>query len=145
MKRNVVFASAPWSSILFLVAITLVGCHSYNHEAGEIGTTMEEKDMQVIDVDRAEAAKRAIGQRVRIEGTARNAKLSAAVVSDLVVYCLDRESWAADVAGKKVTIQGMIEYTREFQARVSPEGEIGAGTNDAVFVLRTCEYSVPKS
>jgi hypothetical protein len=95
---------------------------------------------QPIAIDSAQAAKKAVGKPVRVEGTARNAKLSAVVVrGDLLVYCLDRDSWPADRDGKKVAVTGTLEYTTEFQAQVSPSGEVSQGTEGGVFVLRTSQ------
>ena len=84
-------------------------------------------------------ARNALGSRVRVDGTAQNAKLAAAVVGDeLLIYCLDRDSWPSDVVGTQVSVIGTIEWTEEFAAETSPNGEISAGTDGGVFVIRTC-------
>jgi hypothetical protein len=112
-------------ALLFFGALALGGCSA--------GT-------KTVAIDNAAAAKQAVGKRVRIEGMARNAKLAAVVVhGDLIVYCLDHDSWPADLDGKKVAAQGTLEYTGEFQAKTSPSGEVSQGTGGKVFVLRTSD------
>lgn len=84
-----------------------------------------------------DAATAHAGQLVDVIGTARDAKLGAAVVaSSLVVYCLGHERWPNDVFGKPVTAHGTLEQTTEFAA---PDAT-SAGTAGAVWVLRDCTY-----
>lgn len=91
-------------------------------------------------VANAEQARAAVGKRVRFEGRAGDAKLSAAVVkSGFVVYCLDRSEWKGDLSGKNVAVEGTIEYTEEFAAGKTPEGGEMAGTGGGVFVMRKCD------
>lgn len=86
-------------------------------------------------------AKAQAGKPVAVKGTARDAKLAAAVVaSDLIVYCLGLDSWPKDVSGKPITAHGKLEETDEFTAKPSPTGVISAGTDGPVWVLRNCEY-----
>ena len=93
-------------------------------------------DMKTLASSKDAAA--ALGQTVRITGTAQNAKLSAVVqTGDLVVYCLDRPSWK-DRAGKPVSVEGKLEQTREFEAQVDDGGAISQGTGGPVFVIRAC-------
>ncbi|WP_428265735.1 hypothetical protein [Haliangium sp.] len=97
-----------------------------------------------VRVTDATAAKTAIGARVELTGTARNAKLAPVViVDDLVVYCLDRESWPAALSGKQVTVRGTLVFTEEFQAKTSPTGEISQGTDGGVYALRVSELVPP--
>jgi hypothetical protein len=85
-----------------------------------------------------------IGSHVAVKGTARDAKISAAVlVGDGPVYCLGVASWPADVSGKVITAHGTLEHTDELAAKTGPNGEISQGTTDAVYVLRDCEYDAP--
>lgn len=89
----------------------------------------------------ADAATAAVGQVVRVEGTARNAKLSGVVVaSGLHLYCLDQASgWPAELAGQHVAVTGALEFTEEFAATTGPDGAVSAGTDGGVFVIRTCQ------
>ena len=115
----------------------LAGCST-----GSTGTKGggEAQAMAATSIDSPAAAKQAVGKRVRIEGTARNAKLGAVVVKgDLLVYCLDRDSWPDAVDGKAVAVEGTLEYTKDFQAQVSPAGEVSQGTSGGVFALRKSE------
>lgn len=74
-----------------------------------------------------------------IEGTARNAKISGIVISEkLSVYCLNVPDWGA-LEGKKVSVQGLVEYTEEFAAQINEKGEISQGTEGGVLVMRKCE------
>lgn len=86
------------------------------------------------------SSKNALGKTVQIEGTAQNAKLSAVVISPgMMVYCLDRAEWPADLVGKKVTVRGVLEQTDDFKAVKSPTGEHSAGTMGGDLVLRKSE------
>lgn len=80
------------------------------------------------------------GKPARVEGTARNAKLAAAVVlaDRMPVYCLGVDSWPSDVDGKPVKASGKLEQTEEFAA-----DDGAAGTSGAVWVLRDCRYESP--
>lgn len=72
-----------------------------------------------------------------VTGTARTAKLAAAVIliDGTPVYCLG-VTWPAALEGKPVTATGMLEATAEFAA-----GDGAAGTQGAVWVLRDCTFS----
>ena len=86
-----------------------------------------------------QAAHSAVGRQVRVEGTARNAKLSGVVVAEgFHLYCLDRaDGWSEALAGKRVAATGTIEFTEEFAA-TSEGGAVSAGTDGGVFVVRNC-------
>jgi hypothetical protein len=87
-------------------------------------------------------AKAQEGKWVAVKGTARDARIAAAVVGeDLVVYCLGLERWPEGTSGRPVLIQGRIERTREFEARRGPGDEVAAGTDGPVWVLRNCRYA----
>jgi hypothetical protein len=75
-----------------------------------------------------------------IRGTARDAKLGAAVVraDRSVVYCIGIERWPAELEGHDVVVTGRLEQTDEFTA-----GSGEAGTNGPVWVLRDCKFSSP--
>lgn len=92
----------------------------------------------VVVQDRA-GADAQLGKPAVVRGTAKNAKLAAAIVAgDLVVYCLGVASWPSSVANRAITARGTLEHTSEFSA---PAGdEASAGTSGPVYVLRTCAY-----
>jgi hypothetical protein len=84
------------------------------------------------------------GQVAAVRGTAKNAKLAAAIVNDdLVVYCLGVQDWPAAINGKQITARGKLEQTEEFSPKPSPNGEAVAGTTGAVWVLRGCSFDDP--
>lgn len=79
------------------------------------------------------------GKEVDVKGTARNAKLAAAIVlPGAPIYCLGLDGWPSDVANKPVLAHGTLEHSDEFAA----EGG-AAGTSGAVWVLRGCTYETP--
>ena len=85
----------------------------------------------------AAGAKAALGKPVRIQGTARDAKLGAAVVAgELVVFLLDRDAWPEDLAGRTVTAEGVLEQTDEFVAKPDETGAVPQGTEGPVLVIR---------
>ena len=97
-------------------------------------------DPPVVVIDSAGALAN-LGKQVTVEGIARNAKIAAAVVAaDLVVYCLGHASWPGGLSGKPVIAHGTLERTDEFAAKRGPGGEISAGTDGPVWVLRNCRY-----
>lgn len=79
----------------------------------------------------------ALGQRVRLVGQAVDTKAAAAVLGPgFVVLCLDRSSWAHDVAGTRVTVEGVLEQTDDLQAFVDEQGAISQGTAGGDLVMR---------
>jgi hypothetical protein len=74
-----------------------------------------------------------------VQGTARTARLAAAVVlpDGTPVYCLG-VTWPPDVEGTPVTARGLLQATAEFAA-----GPGEAGTDGAVWVLRDCTFTAP--
>jgi len=95
---------------------------------------------QIVDSDGAKAQ---AGKSVAVQGLARDAKISAAVVADnLVVYCLGVHKWPSTMPGKPVIAFGRLEQTGEFTATRGPSGEVSAGTDGPVWVLRGCRYDV---
>jgi hypothetical protein len=107
--------------------------------AGEaIIAARAESPIMVVD---GAGAKANMGKRVAVQGIARDAKISAAVVSDnLVVYCLGLAKWPGQAPGRLVLAHGRLEQTAEFAARRGPEGEISPGSDGPVWVLRDCRY-----
>lgn len=92
---------------------------------------------EVATVTDGDGATAHAGAIVDVKGTARDAKLGAAIVAtSLVVYCLGHERWPNDVFGKPVTAHGTLEQTSEF-ATTDPTS---AGTTGPVWVLRDCTY-----
>jgi hypothetical protein len=85
-----------------------------------------------------------LGQRVTIRGTARDAKLAAAIVLDGgPVYCLGVDSWPGPVSGTQVAASGTLIETDQFAAKPGPNGEINQGTDGSVIALRDCQYTLP--
>lgn len=125
---------------LLPILLLLVSCAAAGGRAADpAGAT----DEPVVIADAA-AARAALGRRVQLEGTARNAKLSAVVVrGDLLVYLLDRDSWPDERDGATVTVRGVLEETNEFMATRGPDGAISTGTDGPVFVLRRSEVEPP--
>jgi len=91
--------------------------------------------------DKATATANA-GKQVEVHGTARDAKIGAAVLTEdrLVVYCLGTDRWPPEIEGNPVIAKGLLEQTDEFAAD-GAAGEASAGTTGAVWVLRGCEYT----
>lgn len=93
-----------------------------------------------IVVKSGEAAQKALGQQVRVECVAQNAKLSAVLVCDgTPIYCMDKPSWPDEQAGKPASVTGLLEQTSETQAQTSPSGEVSQGTGGPILVLRGCK------
>lgn len=86
-------------------------------------------------------ARAAIGRRVRVEGTAGREKLGDSVdVGGMVLICLDHR-FGDDRIGRTVSVEGVLDETRDFQAVRGPRGEVSQGTESDVplLVLRGCE------
>ncbi len=82
----------------------------------------------------------ALGQRVRVQGTAAREKLGDSVdVGGLVLICLDHR-FPDDRIGRTVLVEGVLDETRDFQAVRGPHGEVSQGTESeaALLVLRAC-------
>ena len=127
-----------------LVIVALLAACSPNHvdPSSPIGSGSASAAPEVVVLD-GEGARAQTGKSVAIGGIARDAKIAAAVVAtDLVVYCLGLTSWPSGVSGKPVVAHGKLEQTDEFAARRGPSGEISAGTDEPVWVLRGCRYEV---
>ncbi len=99
----------------------------------------------------AAQATAALGQRVRLLGTADDAKLSAVVQSEaLVVYCMGRGAdglltesrWPADVVGQAVAVTGTLEQSEQFTATVAPDGAISQGTEGPILAVVDFELQV---
>lgn len=90
------------------------------------------------------SAKVSRGKQVTVRGTAKQAKLGPVVVAaDLVVYCMGMAEWPETLSNKPVTAHGLLQQTDEFAAHQDPNGEVSAGTEGSVFVLRECGYDQP--
>jgi hypothetical protein len=80
----------------------------------------------------------------RVTGTAGNAKLGAVVEgAEGPVYLLDRHEWPAELVGKTVTVEGVIETTDAFAATTGPNGEISQGTTGHDRVMRISKLITP--
>lgn len=113
-----------------VLCVALLGC----------STAPEEKEapaVKVAKVRNAGDARANLGKTVEIEGIAQNAKLSGIVEGEGVsVYCLDVPSWPADLAGKRVIVEGVLEETDDFAARTDEKGAISQGTAGKDLVIR---------
>ncbi len=86
-------------------------------------------------------ARAAVGRRVRVEGTAGREKLGDSVdVGGLVLICLDHRFGDARI-GRTVSVEGVLDETRDFEAVRGPGGEVsqGTGSDAPLLVLRGCE------
>jgi hypothetical protein len=105
---------------------------------GEVAAAKAKPPVVVLDGASAQAH---AGKVVAVKGMARDARISAAVVADgLTVYCIGLERWPGDVSGKPVFAHGRLEQTNEFATVRGPGGEVSAGTDRPVWVLRDCRY-----
>jgi hypothetical protein len=121
-------------ALLLGVALTLAACSTGSSDKG--GGPAQ---ASAVSVKTIEEAQKAVGQRVRVEGTAQNAKISAVVMCEgTPIYCLDRPSWSDDLTGKPVVVEGTLEKTSELQAQTAPSGEVSQGTDGPILVLRKC-------
>ncbi len=83
----------------------------------------------------------AIGQEVRVVGTARDAKLAAAVVVDSSpIYCLGQERWPEGVAGQEVELRGVLVRSDRYAAKVDADGAISQGTEGPVTAVEGCAF-----
>lgn len=107
-----------------------------DEEAGPAKTAMRARPVRSFSEARA-----AIGERVRVRGTAGREKLGDSVdVGGMVLICLDYR-FEDERIGRTVTIEGVLDETRDFQAVRGPRGEISQGTESEVplLFLRGCE------
>jgi hypothetical protein len=103
----------------------------------EVGGASSPGVAAVVEVSDESSARAALGKSVRVRGTARNAKLSAAVLAGGVpIYCLDRESWSDELDGQELAVEGILEWTEEFAAKTGPDGAVSTGTSGGVFAIR---------
>jgi hypothetical protein len=87
----------------------------------------------------ASDASAALGKRVRIRGTAENARLGGVIShDDLLVYCLDLPDGWDERTGSEVTVEGVLASSDRFMARTAPDGSRTAGTDGPVLVLEHC-------
>jgi hypothetical protein len=90
-------------------------------------------------VSDSDSARAAVGKKVRVSGTALNAKLGPVVsTGGLVIYCFGKQEWSGDEVGQPVVVSGTLEQTDEFKAEVGPGGEQTAGTGGRDWVIRDC-------
>lgn len=107
-----------------------------------------EAPVLISSVDQADAA---LGQRVRLVGTAKDAKLSAVIQNDvLLVYCMERAEdgllvesrWPEGTVGQQVAATGTLEQSEQFVARVEPDGAVSQGTEGPILALVDFELSI---
>ncbi len=88
-------------------------------------------------------ARRAHGERVRIEGTAVDAKLGPVIANGgLVVYVAETPRWPAEALGRHVVAEGTLEETRESVTLRGIDGERSAGLETPALILRGASYRV---
>ncbi len=105
-------------------------------------------------IGNAQQAEAALGERVRVMGTAGDAKLSAVVQSEeLLVYCMGKGAeemlvesrWPEELLGQPVAVTGTLERSDQFMAVTEPDGAISEGTEAPILALvdYTHELVVP--
>lgn len=129
--------------VALAAALTLAACVKKQDEAGKptpgpgtapTGATAPPPTTAPIAVTDVASAKAALGKRVRIAGTADNAKLGAIVlVGDLVVFCTDRAGgW--DERNQPIVVEGTLTYDEGQPAPTpGPNGEQSAGAAGGFF------------
>ncbi len=130
------FFDSMVGAALGAAAMMVAGCGSRREPPASTPATAA---IEVTDVAGADAA---VGKRVRVTGTARNAKLSAVVVSgELLVYATAHDAWPGEVVGKQVAIEGLLER-EQGQPASAPSGEVRATIEGPYFVIRAADYNV---
>lgn len=88
-------------------------------------------------------ARHARGERVRIEGTAQDAKLGPVIAGGgLVVYVAEQPRWPTEALGRHVIAEGTLEETREALTLGGIDGDRSAGLEMPAFILRGATYRV---
>ncbi len=114
-----------------------------NTEQLEAQAAMAVSDVPVLVATAAQASA-AIGQRVRLLGTAQDAKLSAVVNSDeLLVYCMMRADdgllvearWPDGAIDQPVAVTGILEQSEQFSAAVDADGAISQGAEGPILAV----------
>lgn len=81
-----------------------------------------------------------VGQLVHVSGTAEDARIAGAVISnDFMVYCLNISEWPKRFHKKTISVTGKLEFTEEFMGGKNAAGEYTAGTDSGVYVIRNCQ------
>ncbi|MFH1468755.1 MAG: hypothetical protein ABIO70_30485 [Pseudomonadota bacterium] len=101
-------------------------------------------------ITRNEQALPLLGQQVRVQGTARDAKLSAVIEGEsLLVFCLgqgedgyEESRWPPDALEQPVIVTGRLVQTDQFAASVGPDGAIGQGTEGPILGLLEFQYEL---
>ena len=126
--------------LTFAVTALLAACSL--PQGDSIMAAKSEAPVVVLD---SAGAKAYVGKLVSVKGVARDARISAAVVTEnFIVYCLGLARWPGGISGTPVLVHGRLEYTDEFAAKRGPGGEISAGTDGPVWVLRDCRYDAAR-
>ncbi len=81
---------------------------------------------------------------VTIEGTARDAKMGAVVVSETggAIYVEKLDAWPGDVHGKNVRVTGILATSKLIPDPVNEKGELVAGAWGEQTVLRDATWEV---
>ena len=81
------------------------------------------------------------GQMIEVTGVAVNARLSAALQSEsMLYYCIEIPEWPPSVVGKRVLVRGRLEKSDQFKARTGPSGERTAGTAGGDHLLKAVTW-----
>lgn len=97
--------------------------------------------------DSSEEAAVAPGKRVKILGEAKNAKLAAAVISadGMVVYCIEISEWPDEIVDRQVEVEGVLNRTDQFRARVDKNGAISQGSSGGDLLIKQVTYRLARS
>jgi len=88
-------------------------------------------------------ARQARGERVRIEGTAAEAKLGPVIANGgLVVYIAEQPRWPPEALGRRVVAEGTLDETREAMTVAGVDGDRSAGLEIPALILRGATYRV---
>lgn len=101
-------------------------------------------------ITRNEQALPLLGQMVRVQGTARDAKLSAVIEGEsLLIYGLVQgegsfveSRWPPDALGQPVVATGRLVQTDQFSASAGADGAISQGTEGPILGLIEFQYQV---
>ena len=79
---------------------------------------------------------RSLGQTIRVQGVAQDAKLGAVVDGVATFYCEGIEAWPDGVRGQQVVIEGELTRTDQYQAKQDADGSWSQGTEGAIWIIK---------
>jgi hypothetical protein len=127
---------------IVVIAALVAACSSRHGTSKTMAGSSAVVTEPPVTIHDADGAKAQAGKEIAVAGTARDAKLAAAIVAegDFIVYCLGVDSWPSSVSGKPIVARGKLEQTDELEGKLSADGAVSAGTYGPVWVLRGCQY-----